>query len=831
MSNWLLFTNAGSSAAGTSDYVRDVFDDVTLEATNNSGLTNTALTNPLGFSFNNSDVPLVRAKTLFIKNIALMPSGKWIGSKPTYEITWDEEFPAVKGYIAGDVDYVPRFNGNVLNIASPNILPGNLLVGVTGIFRRVAFLVQPLDTGTARTATYYNDGIVGNSVSYGDPISDVVKIAASQTTGRPGQETFLPLANTTSNLTKDLHDVQLRLASTDLRIYGVVIYFDDTSAGIDQRPGVSYVDKTRITTATGTTFALGGFTGTSIGGNYLVQKATTGYTLIATGFSTIAVNGIGLSGTNTINVNTGFGGSFSTFDSVFASNGTSNYIGKITAISTDALTVSPTMTFGLSNIVTRGWQSGATLNINTSLFTLSKSVDFTQRDFTNSNTQYLWALDPKGKYGIWGNNVRQASLLANTNTGGVGFASVGASGFIRIEGYCGALEFVLNGAQLGASACFSHLSVIVNGLPAYNIGQTMFGQQAYTVLTNGGNQWNSVQIYPGVSMSRDVVLQNVNFYERDINKSITYGVLGSITANAAYVKRDSVGATIPALGISRRVYPSQMYLSGAWVNLGSSLMNQTGGIAYIGATTNCVATLEWYGRDFGFIGVNSASMLMSVDGLANTGASFNAMQTLATESLHRVTITHQSGTCVIQGFDYLTTHKDVKFESKELEREEIETLVKSSPDILRFTTDAGVGNNLTAIRRYVICEVSLGDAMFYDQTNNDGLSVTIQKDGLYAGYVCTALNNANGIGLIGVSKNVPLAQASVDILAVSSNPGQVLALNGYESGATGSSVDSVVVTASFVAWLNAGDVIRPQGVNNENPTDPNQSMFVVARVQ
>src|SRR4051812_42957796 len=110
MSKDMLFTNDAGAAGGAIDYVKDVFSDVSLPPSSNSGLTDTASTNPLSDSFANDDVPRFAQKTLFIKDLVLIEDrSRWVLGKPTYRVIWNEDSPNVSGYVFGNISisYAP----------------------------------------------------------------------------------------------------------------------------------------------------------------------------------------------------------------------------------------------------------------------------------------------------------------------------------------------------------------------------------------------------------------------------------------------------------------------------------------------------------------------------------------------------------------------------------------------------------------------------------------------------------------------------------------------------------------------------------------------------
>jgi len=91
---------AGSNS-DTGEYVKDVFQDVSLQATNNTGLTSTALTNPSGDYFNDDDMVRFGPKLLWIKDLVEVDPTQYINNLKTWRIIWHENAPGVHGFIYG----------------------------------------------------------------------------------------------------------------------------------------------------------------------------------------------------------------------------------------------------------------------------------------------------------------------------------------------------------------------------------------------------------------------------------------------------------------------------------------------------------------------------------------------------------------------------------------------------------------------------------------------------------------------------------------------------------------------------------------------------------
>lgn len=650
-----LFTSGLGAAGDASDYLRDVFSDVSLPATNNSGLTSTASTNPFGDFFANDDATTYGVKTLFIKDATLIEDrSKWINDKPTYRIIWNETFPAAKGYLFGNIQTSVQ-----AGLASKAVFDNLDGFGVVGKIRRVTWIVDGSAAAT-NTAQQALDGVNTTTISFSAIAGDAPVYRQHSTT----------------NETNDLHDFRLTAIQVgNLKALGVQVYYENSGTNVNQDPGVTYVDKSKITTTTGATFALPAY-GSSLGGHALAYKtSSSGYALSAIGASSVTSVAQGSSGTNLLTVSTGHGASFPAGTGFVVPQGTSMYVGVVRSVSTDTLTVSPTLPFGLTNLIYSMWHAGPTYAISSTFFQLSKTLDLSTL-FGGSAAQ----IDPEGKYNVWSSNIG----LSSANGVNAAFFN-GASGFINIGGYFCAAEIETNGATtvniLNATMC-------IDGLPAWSINTGLTaGITRRTVFTDGGPGWHQISIQPGTSMG-GIGFSRVTLYNRKDDVGVTFGRLAGFDTLQTYTERFAVNSTMIALGTYRRVFSDQLPFLGSWVR--GVTLSAAGGALYYGASTNSNITYEFYGKNFAFVGTAASAATMTIDGVG-TPNTFNSMISVATEGFHKVSYTVGAGaTAQIEAFDYARTKAELV--SDQIVQETAVTPVPQTtkqPTVFRALSGAG----------------------------------------------------------------------------------------------------------------------------------------------
>lgn len=637
--NFTLFTNSAGGGTGSSDYVKDAFSDISVPATDNAGLTSTVSTNPLGKYFSNDDAPKYGGKTLFVKDLVLVEDRtKWINSKPTYEVIWNETYPGVVGYCYGEIRL--RNNPQGISVEVRNIDDG---FGVTGVLTRAAFICNPNNaTGTADIVVDGADS--GTDATFG-----------SSTVGSGNSGINVVLSPPSASQTKNIHDYRLT-ANQDMvmSICGVFVFFENSGANIECFPGSTYVDKEKITTTTGATLDLTTYTG-KLGGNQTIVKTSGGvYTSSSLETPTISTTGSAASSSSTIDVTTGQGASFPAGTGVVGVMGTSFYVGSVVSVSTDTLTVTPATGFTLNSTLYRAWSGGATLPISSTHYALKYSFDPGQANvFSNTNgfgqatNGDFYYSDPQKRYRIWGDALSWTFLDGKN---GVGFTN---GSFLSVTGRFSAAEIEMVAAP-GSSAIL-HGTFSINGVPSWSANTGFTGNNIKTVFTNAGNGVNTFVFGAGASFS-NVIFNKINFYQPNYDQSATFGILAYIPQNVDKVGRTAVNASFHALGIQQRIFADEMYFTGGWVR--GTTHTQAGGVYYQGASTNSTATIYYYGTDYAVIGAQGISNVITFDGGA-ASSSLGFMQSVATLGFHTVVVTSGGSSIAISAFDYVRPRSGV----------------------------------------------------------------------------------------------------------------------------------------------------------------------------
>ncbi len=787
MSKDTLFTNDTGAAGGAVDYVKDVFQDVSLPPTVNTGLTDTAATNPLGVAFANDDSVKYGVKTLYIKDLVLLADkSKWVSNKPTYQIIWNESFPQVTGYLFGNYS----INEPLANTSYTIKTIGDG-IGITGVVRRAQFIVTDNTAATA-TAQVVVDGVNGNTVDFSSLSSDSDATLFTRLT---------PFVHAAANVSNDIHDFRLTaLQSNTLRIVGVVVYFENAGANIDVNLGVTYVNKTKVSSLSGATFAVP-TPGSSLGAKSLIYKTSSaGYAISTQSCGTVTSQATGTAGTNLLSVSTGHGASFQVGGGLVVGQGTSQYIGNILNVSTDTLTMGATLPFAIAAPVYRAWQAGGSFAQNASLMQLAYSIDFSK--YSNLNGASLPILDPIGRYSFWGNGIG-VSLVDS-----IPALYMGAAGFFQVDGYFSGAEIEMIGNGI------FHATLSVNGVVGYNINVGQTGALKRNVFTEAGPGWNSFNVGFGSSMGV-LGINKINLYQRSRDMGVSFGILAELETSQAYVNRGTISATQMALGLGRRIYSDQMYLKGSWVR-GSST-GAAGGAYYSGASTTSVFRQEYYGKDFAIIGTAPGGSLL-LDG--NTvPMTFNAMQSVATEGFHTVQFTVATGTtAIVQAFDYVRSHGEIK----NLQTVSGATTVLSVKpySMVRVCTSNARGSTATCIRRYTTILANLGQAITYSDSATNGAAFLINEPGVYAISTYENIDNNTGNGAAGISLNS--VNLTSDITNVP-NP-ERLAMNHINTGGL-----TYNAACSWTGVLFPGDIIRPHQ-NTSDPTTAANAQFCITKV-
>ncbi len=773
MSKDTLFTNDTGAAGGAVDYVKDVFQDVSLPPNSNSGLTDTAATNPLGVAFANDDSVKYGVKTLYIKDIILISDrSKWVSNKPTYQVIWNETFPCVTGYIFGNIGL-----SEPLTNTSYTLKATGDGFGVSGVVRRVQFIVTGNTSATA-TAQVAVDGVNGNTIDFSSlaAASDVTLYTR-----------FSPYVHASSNVSKDIHDFRLTaIQASTLRVVGIVVYFENSGANIDINPGTTYVNKTKVASILGATLAVP-TPGSSLGAKSLFYKtSSSGYAVSTKNCPTVLSNATGTAGTNLLTVSTGHGASYQVGGGLVVAQGTSQYIGNILNISTDTFTMGATLPFNIAAPVYRAWQSGGSFAQNASLMQLAYSIDFSKYGNFSGASQAI--LDPYGRFALWGKGIG-VSLIDNVQA-----LVLSPSGFFQTDGYFSGAEFEMIG-----DAIF-HATLSINGVVGYNINVGQTGGIKRNVFTGAGPGWNSVNVGFGSSMGIAGIKQ-INFYNVARDMGVSYGMLAELETSQAYVNRGTVNATLMSLGLARRVYADQLYFKGAWVR-GSSA-GAAGG-AYYNAPAAAYFKHEYYGKDFAIIGdAPGGSLLLDGNTIPMT---FNVMQPVATEGFHKVEFTVGAGSSAqVQAFDFVSSHGEMKVLQK-VNDIPLPAPPKAVTSEVTDTTGAGHGSIATKIRRLETQHTLTGTAITRTYSSTQGNLYLINEDGKYQ---INYVEHHTSQYQWGISRNSTQLTTSLNGTIATTILNVALSPNTVESG----------LCVSWTGRLYVGDLIRPHTDGGPTSTD------------
>lgn len=642
MNNGLVyFNNGGGSGSGSNEYDKDVFKDITVAANSNTGFSNIPAKNPLGAFFLNDDLPKYSVKTLWIKNISLIQNRSlWINNKPTYQILFDEQWPGVYAYAAGDIRARNNNNGISLDIRQIDDI-----FGLSGVIRRVMFLVEPSGLATA-TADILVDGV--------DTTRDITVSNSSASTNTNGYNKFSAFVHGSSNEDKEIHDYRITPNQQDaISVVGVIVYYQNASSDIDLFPGSTYVNKDKKTTTSITT---AGFTTISspTGANTLIYKTPSDtYAQDVLLAQTQITTGSGSATSTSIDVTTGHGASFMAGYGIAAGAGSTYYVGTVTNISTDTLTVSPSLPFNLVGATLHKlWYAGTTVTIGTTYYSLKYSLDAQLMNVLNNpngfgltGTGNFYYSTKEQDARVWGRNILNAEI---NGYAGLAFSST-VNGFIQVDGYFSAAEIEVVGAG------FLDYSASVNGVAStYAYAATLLTTSKFTVFSEAGPGWNSFNIVQGTSFT-NCVITKINLYSFS-NNGITFGKLASYSDIGSQISRGTLSASMMQIGTHRRVYADSLFLQGSWV-LGQTF-TAAGGNFYYGSSTNSKILFQWYGKDIALIGTAASAATLVIDGLGSANT-FNSMISIASEGFHTLEYTVGSGaTALIAAIDYTRTRDE-----------------------------------------------------------------------------------------------------------------------------------------------------------------------------
>lgn len=786
--NFTLFKSDSVTGSGAIDYVKDVFPDVTLAASDNTGLTDNSLTNPLGGFFANNDATLFGAKKLLIKDIVLIKdTTKWVGNEPTYQIIWDQSFPEISGYVFGTVRLDAKAGQNEVNFLSA----GNG-IGVTGKVRRVALLVENAVL-TAGSANVFVDGVNTTAISFGN--DNQFDSSLLGTIGPAPTAKYSAFVQGAANLTNDLHDVRfVSVQVGTLRVVGVIVYFENTGVNIEINRGTTYVDKTKAVSPAGATLPIPTL-GSSLGGVFITQKSTAAaYSTYARSASTFGSLATGASGSNLVTVTTGDGVNFSSGNGIVIGSGVSNYVGSILSVSTDTLTVAPAPQIALAGVpIYSAWKSSPTLAIGASFY---QQVDRVRFDRSFGVTISL--LNTQNNYCIWGNNFGVTQTMSGDQTYGNNYGRfLGASGYLQIDGYFSAVE-----AEWFSPGGIMNHSVFPNGAVGYSLNFGFSGIVKQTLIGEAGPGWNSVVITPGTSIGVTIGLMAINIYRRLQNNGATLGVLASIDTLQSFTDRTAVNASLIALGTFKRVYADEVYLKGAWDRQYSATSPNR--VRMVGAGTSVGFEMSYYGKNTAIVGtVGTATGNLSIDGVS-TALTFNVTKTVASEGFHTVAYANTGNTIILEAIDFSRSYGDVTQISPGI----TSPLATYSGEIW-MRGYSGEGSSQTGVSRFQQVEKYQGQAITFKDSVGNGSEFYANVPGIYSVFALTQSPVAGTVG-IALTLNATgarlraYASATIDLI---NDPYVDELLDGQWTN-TIVAARSQFVNAGGVIRMNTGDCIR-----------------------
>lgn len=786
--NFTLFKSDSVSGSGAIDYVKDVFPDVTLVATDNTGLTNNSLTNPLGGFFANNDGTLFGAKRLLIKDIVLIQdTTKWVGNEPTYQIIWDQNFPAVSGYAFGAVRFNAKSGQNELNFVSA----GNG-IGVTGKVRRVALLVE--NSSGAGSANVFVDGVNTTSINFGNDAQ--FSSSLQMTLGIAPTSKYSAFVQGAANLTNDLHDVRfVSVQVTTLRVVGVIVYFENATANIEVNRGTTYVDKTKAISPAGSTLPIPTF-GSSLGGVFITQKSTAAaISTFARSASTFGSLATGASGSNLVSVTTGDGVNFASGNGIVIGSGVSNYVGSVLSVSTDTLTVTPAPQIALAGTpIYTAWKSSPTLAIGASFYQLVDRVVLSHY-FGGITTSIL---NTQNNYCIFGNNFGVTQGVVGNQTYGANYGRfLGASGFLQIDGYFSAVE----AEWFSPGAIMTH-NVLPNGTVGYSVSLGFSGIVKQTLIGDAGPGWNSVVVTPGASIGVTIGIMAINIYRRLQNNGATLGALASIDTLQSFTDRTAVNASLMALGTFKRVYGDEIYFQGAWDRQYSATSPNY--IRYVGSGTSVGFQVGYYGKNFGVIGtVGSATGNLTIDGVS-TSLVFNLIKSVASDDFHTVAYANTGNTVIIEATDFTRSYSDVTQLSPG-----ITTPIAKYTGEVWVRNFTGFGTSMTGMGRFGQIEKMQGQAVTLTDSVGDGTAFFVNVAGQYAVNVVGQSDVATltGIAIVVNGTGARLRSYVNGALDLMTDPNIGEVVDGDWTNVTVAAT-SQSAKASAILRLNVGDNVR-----------------------
>lgn len=135
----------------------------------------------------------------------------------------------------------------------------------------------------------------------------------------------------------------------------------------------------------------------------------------------------------------------------------------------------------------------------------------------------------------------------------------------------------------------------------------------------------------------------------------------------------------------------------------------------------------------------------------------------------------------------------------------------------RYEGFAGLGATATKIPYWTTETENVGTSFTADNDSTDGLTITINDDGVYAFDYC--YSDDDGAGYFGVTLN---ASPTTDVLSLADPAERLIHSNPFGA--------NFISCLSWTGWLDAGDVVRPHTHGSPNTGLPGRNSFSAARV-
>lgn len=812
--NWTLFQNDAGTPTGGIDYVKDVFKDVSLPASSNSGFSTSTLKNPFSGFYGNDDAPKFGPKTLWVKGIELIDDKtKWVRGLPLYKIIWNENFPGVDGYFEGVGHYKESNQTSYIESLANDSSTTQPRIYIVTTAIQCSFVCYPNTSSTALFSKWIDGTSAGQIIP--EPSIDVfAKNTVVYDLGR--KHCVGPLPGD-ANVSKDIHTYVAQANGRDrFQFEGVIVSWAATN--IDCYPGTTYVNKDKATTTSGSTFAVPAM-GSSLGGRTVVYKTSGGtYGATISAAPMTQTIGVGASGTNQITVTTGTGSSFFAGCGLVAiGTGASQvYVGSVLSQSTDTLTVGPTLSFGVSGLLYRAWtghslpvsasfytngtySTAASFPISASFYTTKATFGFTEiLGFSNiypgvtTATPLKYFSDPNGNYAVWGNNIGVTNLNYMTPCLGM---TLSANSFLQVDGRFSAVEFEFaSGSSNGTGLGNLIGSFSINGCAGFTMSLSFTTDAPNSiripVMYDSGPGWNSVVFTPGISFG-NYGIKTITMYDRnDAVTGVSYGKLAYLDTLQTHTGRTAINATLMALGTWKRYYAEELFFKQTSWGRGTTF-TVPGTVAYYGTSTNAQCWFRYYGKNFAVVGsAGGGSITATVDGGAAT-VNFNTVTNVATEGWHDLVISVAGATPQIHAIDVCRTYDEVKNVQNFVPTASGNSFVTFGE--IEFVNHTQQGNSAQIL---FFSTQNKNDGPFLAESNsNTGTAITVLKDGFYQVYTHVESSAANDFAL---TKN----QSDLGSGPRTSAPeGELVALSTVwaANGQTG---------LSRITRLKAGDTIR-----------------------